>query len=198
MTRPKPLVLPILDGWGYRAETKGNAIALARKPNYDRLLREFSQHAGSHLWPLRRFARRTNGQQRSRPHEHRRRPRRAHGHHANRPGHRRRLIFQESELLLRAMQTRAEAVTFSTCSDCSATAACIPHHAHLLALLRMAKQNDVERVFVHCFHGRPRHVAHSGVDYPGQLQQQIRETSGRSLRSPAATTPWTATTAGNA
>src|SRR5713226_8847404 len=41
MTRPKPLVLIILDGWGYRAETKANAIALARKPIYDRLLREY-------------------------------------------------------------------------------------------------------------------------------------------------------------
>ena len=39
--RPKPLVLIILDGWGYRAETKANAIALARKPTYDRLLREY-------------------------------------------------------------------------------------------------------------------------------------------------------------
>src|ERR1700747_1751009 len=39
--RPRPIVLTVLDGWGYRAETKGNAIALARKPNYDRLLKEF-------------------------------------------------------------------------------------------------------------------------------------------------------------
>jgi 2,3-bisphosphoglycerate-independent phosphoglycerate mutase len=39
--RPKPIVLTVLDGWGYRTETAGNAIALARKPNYDRLLREF-------------------------------------------------------------------------------------------------------------------------------------------------------------
>src|ERR1700693_3527934 len=39
--RPKPLLLTVLDGWGYRAETKGNAIALARKPNYDELLRKF-------------------------------------------------------------------------------------------------------------------------------------------------------------
>src|SRR5690348_17259752 len=39
--RPKPIVLTVLDGWGYRPETKGNAIALARKPNYDRLLKEF-------------------------------------------------------------------------------------------------------------------------------------------------------------
>src|SRR5215472_14548820 len=39
--RPKPIVLTVLDGWGYRAETQGNAIALARKPIYDELLREF-------------------------------------------------------------------------------------------------------------------------------------------------------------
>src|ERR1700729_1262263 len=39
--RPKPIVLTVLDGWGYRAEAKGNAIALARKPNYDRLLTQF-------------------------------------------------------------------------------------------------------------------------------------------------------------
>ena len=36
-----PLVLTILDGWGFRAETANNAIALARKPAYDKLLREF-------------------------------------------------------------------------------------------------------------------------------------------------------------
>ncbi len=39
--RPKPIVLTVLDGWGYRAETKGNAIALARKPAYDRLIKDF-------------------------------------------------------------------------------------------------------------------------------------------------------------
>src|SRR5437879_12327822 len=39
--RPKPIVLTVLDGWGYRAETQGNAIALARKPAYDRLIKDF-------------------------------------------------------------------------------------------------------------------------------------------------------------
>src|ERR1700748_3148883 len=39
--RPKPIVLTVLDGWGYRAESQGNAIALARKPTYDSLLRNF-------------------------------------------------------------------------------------------------------------------------------------------------------------
>src|SRR5216684_2065944 len=39
--KPKPLVLVILDGWGYAPPSKGNAIALARKPTYDALLRDF-------------------------------------------------------------------------------------------------------------------------------------------------------------
>src|SRR5262247_4241939 len=40
--RPKPIVLTVLDGWGYRAETSGNAIALARKPAYDQLIKNFA------------------------------------------------------------------------------------------------------------------------------------------------------------
>jgi 2,3-bisphosphoglycerate-independent phosphoglycerate mutase len=38
MARPKPLLLLILDGWGYRAERADNAIALARVPNWRALL----------------------------------------------------------------------------------------------------------------------------------------------------------------
>ena len=42
MKKPgRPLVLTILDGWGYCPPSEGNAIALARKPNYDRLLAEY-------------------------------------------------------------------------------------------------------------------------------------------------------------
>ncbi|HXP88693.1 MAG TPA: 2,3-bisphosphoglycerate-independent phosphoglycerate mutase [Bryobacteraceae bacterium] len=39
----RPLVLTVLDGWGYSAASaaEGNAIAAARKPNYDNLLRDF-------------------------------------------------------------------------------------------------------------------------------------------------------------
>src|SRR6476646_4211774 len=40
-TRPKPLVLTILDGWGFAPPSKANAISLARKPNYDRFLSEY-------------------------------------------------------------------------------------------------------------------------------------------------------------
>src|SRR5262250_2537117 len=37
----RPLVLTILDGWGFSPMTEGNAIAAANKPNYDRLLATF-------------------------------------------------------------------------------------------------------------------------------------------------------------
>jgi len=36
LARPRPVVLCILDGWGYRAETEKNAIALGDTPNLDR------------------------------------------------------------------------------------------------------------------------------------------------------------------
>jgi len=43
-TRPRPLVLCVLDGWGHRTEADHNAIALAQTPVYDRLL-EASPHS---------------------------------------------------------------------------------------------------------------------------------------------------------
>jgi 2,3-bisphosphoglycerate-independent phosphoglycerate mutase len=38
MTRPKPVVLCILDGWGLNPDTSANAPALARTPAFDRLM----------------------------------------------------------------------------------------------------------------------------------------------------------------
>jgi 2,3-bisphosphoglycerate-independent phosphoglycerate mutase len=35
----RPVVLCVMDGWGYREDPKDNAIAIAHTPNYDRLLR---------------------------------------------------------------------------------------------------------------------------------------------------------------
>lgn len=40
-TRPTPVALIILDGWGYREETDSNAIANANTPTWDRLLDEY-------------------------------------------------------------------------------------------------------------------------------------------------------------
>jgi 2,3-bisphosphoglycerate-independent phosphoglycerate mutase len=40
MSAPKPLVLLVMDGWGYREDPEYNAIAQARKPTWDRLWQE--------------------------------------------------------------------------------------------------------------------------------------------------------------
>ncbi|MFL5497752.1 MAG: 2,3-bisphosphoglycerate-independent phosphoglycerate mutase [Gemmatimonadaceae bacterium] len=41
--RARPVALIVLDGWGYRAETDGNAIALANTPTWDALWRRGSR-----------------------------------------------------------------------------------------------------------------------------------------------------------
>ncbi|MBB4187685.1 2,3-bisphosphoglycerate-independent phosphoglycerate mutase [Sinorhizobium terangae] len=37
LDKKKPTVLMIMDGWGWREETEGNAVLLAKTPNFDRL-----------------------------------------------------------------------------------------------------------------------------------------------------------------
>ena len=66
----KRTVLVVLDGFGERAESDGNAIRLARTPTFDALYREFPHTLDQHVRARRRAARRSDGQQRSRPHEH--------------------------------------------------------------------------------------------------------------------------------
>ncbi len=43
MTRPRPFVLVVLDGWGIGPAGPGNAVTTARTPNMDRLVEEFGQ-----------------------------------------------------------------------------------------------------------------------------------------------------------
>src|SRR5437870_12021442 len=49
------------------------------------------------------------------------------------------------------------------------------HIEHLFALLRMARENKVERLFVHCFMDGRDTPPNSGIDYLRQLQQKMRE-----------------------
>ena len=39
--RPKPIVLCILDGWGYRAEKENNAIEMADTPVWHNLVKQY-------------------------------------------------------------------------------------------------------------------------------------------------------------
>jgi 2,3-bisphosphoglycerate-independent phosphoglycerate mutase len=170
--RPKPIVLTVLDGWGYRAETAGNAIALAKKPAYDELLKRFpntliqtsgpfvglpeGQMGNSEVGHMNMGAGRivhmditridlliANNQLESVP------------------------LFQQA--MERGRQRQLHFI--GLLSDGGVHS----HIQHLFALLEMAKKQKVEKVFVHCFMDGRDTPPHSGRDFVRQLQQKMRE-----------------------
>src|SRR6516164_1670673 len=170
--RAKPMVLTVLDGWGYRAETKGNAIALARKPTYDELLRKFPNTLIQTSGP---FVGLPEGQMGNSEV----------GHMNMGAG---RIVhmditridlmiankqFELVPLFRQAMERgRQRQLHFlGLLSDGGVHS----HINHLFALLEMAKQQKVEKVFVHCFMDGRDTPPNSGRDYARQLQQKMRE-----------------------
>src|SRR5271156_5708143 len=170
--RPRPIVLTVLDGWGYRADTKGNAIALARKPNYDRLLKEFpntlihtsgpfvglpeGQMGNSEVGHLNIGAGRIVQMDITRVDQ---------------------LIasgeFARQPLLLEAMERGRthQLHLLGLLSDGGVHS----HIEHLFALLRMARENKVSKVFVHCFMDGRDTPPESGIDFLRALDQKMRE-----------------------
>src|SRR6202162_1199652 len=49
------------------------------------------------------------------------------------------------------------------------------HLNHLFALLKMARENKVKNVFVHCFMDVRDTPPHSGIEFIQQLEQKMRE-----------------------
>jgi 2,3-bisphosphoglycerate-independent phosphoglycerate mutase len=182
MSRPKPLVLIILDGWGYRAESKANAIALARKPTYDRLLREYPNTLIHTSGP---FVGLPEGQMGNSEV----------GHlniGAGRIVHmevtRIDLMIQNGEffshpVLLDAMKKARlggrKLHLFGLVSDGGVHS----RQEHLYALLKMAKQNGVERVFVHAFMDGRDTLPTNGAGYLDQMQQKMREYNSGKIAS---------------
>jgi 2,3-bisphosphoglycerate-independent phosphoglycerate mutase len=172
--RPKPLVLIILDGWGYRAETKANAIALARKPTYDRLLREYPntliQTSGKYVGlPDGQMGNSEVGHLNI-----------GAGRIVQMDSTRIDLLIQSGEffshpVLLAAMKNARSGGRrlhlFGLCSDGGVHS----YQSHLYALLKMARQNGVDRVFIHAFMDGRDTLPTSGAGYLEQLQQKIRE-----------------------
>jgi len=174
MARPKPLVLVILDGWGYAPPSKANAISLARKPNYDRLLKDFPNTL---IHTSGRYVGLPDGQMGN-----------SEVGHLNIGAGRvvymdiTRLdlmiangtFFSDPTLLDAVKHARSggrRLHLFGLLSDGGVHS----HQNHLYALLRMAKQNDVDRVFVHCFMDGRDTLPTNGAGYIEQLQQKMRE-----------------------
>jgi 2,3-bisphosphoglycerate-independent phosphoglycerate mutase len=169
----KPIVLTVLDGWGYRADTHGNAIALARKPVYDGLLRDFPNtllHASDHFVGL------PDGQMGN-----------------SEVGH----LNLGAGRIVRMDMTRIDLAildgSFYTDPTLLAAVAAAQekggalhligllsdggvhsHVRHLYALLRLAAQNKLSRVFVHAFMDGRDTSPTGGIGYLEELQQQFR------------------------
>jgi 2,3-bisphosphoglycerate-independent phosphoglycerate mutase len=170
--RPKPIVLTVLDGWGYRADTKGNAIALARKPTYDSLIRNFPNTLIHTAGP---FVGLPEGQMGNSEV----------GHLNIGAG---RIVhmdmtridvliankqLQNVPLFQQAMERgrQRQLHLLGLLSDGGVHS----HIQHLFALLGMAKQQKVEKVFVHCFMDGRDTPPNSGRDFVRQLQKKMRE-----------------------
>src|ERR1700753_2812040 len=170
----KPLVLAILDGWGYRPERDANAIAQARKPNYDRLLREFPNpllHASDHFVGL------PDGQMGNSEV----------GHLNIGAG---RVVsmditridamiangsFYEQLEIVRAIDRACEGVRQLHLLGLVSDGGVHSQQAHLHALLRAAKMRGAERVFVHAFLDGRDTLPTSGVGYLETLQRAMQE-----------------------
>ena len=172
MRRPKPVVLTILDGWGYSAATKGNAIALARKPNYDQLLKTFPNTLIHTSGP---FVGLPEGQMGN-----------SEVGHMNMGAGR---IVQMDVTRIDALIASGEFYRQPLLPGSHAKARAHQLHLlglvsdggvhshiqHLFALLRMARENKVERVFVHCFTDGRDTPPESGLAFLQQLEQKMRE-----------------------
>jgi 2,3-bisphosphoglycerate-independent phosphoglycerate mutase len=171
MSPGRPLVLTILDGWGYCPPSEGNAIALARKPNYDRLLREYPNTLVHTSGP---FVGLPEGQMGNSEV----------GHLNIGAG---RVIYMdvtridqmigsgeffENPVLLAAMHhaRKRRLHLMGLLSDGGVHSM----NTHLYALLEMAKRQDVEDVCVHCFMDGRDTPPESGAGFIEALQREMR------------------------
>jgi 2,3-bisphosphoglycerate-independent phosphoglycerate mutase len=166
-----PLVLTILDGWGYSPVIEGNAIALARKPTYDRLMATYPNtliYTSGHSVGL------PDGQMGN-----------SEVGHMNMGAGRVVYMdvtridlliatgeFENNTALLNAMnQAKGHRLhLLGLCSDGGVHA----QLAHLYALLEMAKKHELKEVFVHCFMDGRDTPPDSGLGFIEQLELKLQ------------------------
>jgi 2,3-bisphosphoglycerate-independent phosphoglycerate mutase len=174
MVKNGPVILTILDGWGYRAETRGNAIALARKPTYDKLLVEYPNtliRASEHFVGL------PDGQMGNSEV----------GHLNLGAGRIVRMDitridtaiatgeFYEDATLMKAIHRASEDSHALHLIGLVSDGGVHSHQRHLYALLKMAAAHKLERVYVHAFMDGRDTMPTSGLGYLEELQQKFAE-----------------------
>ena len=174
MPKPKPLVLIILDGWGYAPPSNSNAISLARKPTYDKLLAEYPNTL---IHTSGRFVGLPTGQMGNSEV----------GHLNIGAG---RVVYMDItkiDLMIENGEFFKHPVLLDAINSAKVNGRRLhmcgllsdggvhSHQNHLYALLKMAKQNGCERVYVHAFMDGRDTLPTNGALYVEQLQQKMRE-----------------------
>ena len=170
----KKAVLIILDGYGIAAPSEGNAISCARKPNLDRL---FSENPTSQLSASGLDVGLPEGQMGNSEV----------GHTNIGAG---RVVFQilpkmsqeikngkffENPVYIKAMDDAKANGKALHIMGLLSTGGVHSHLTHIFAILDMAKQRGVEKVFVHCFLDGRDVAPKSGAGFVAQLQAKCDE-----------------------
>jgi 2,3-bisphosphoglycerate-independent phosphoglycerate mutase len=172
MAKIKPLVLTVLDGWGFSPIAEANAIAAAHKPMYDYLLQTYPNTLIHTSGP---FVGLPEGQMGNSEV----------GHMNMGAG---RVIYMDvtridllissgeffqNPALLNAMEKAQghRLHLLGLCSDGGVHA----QLTHLFALLEMAKKHGLKEVFVHCFTDGRDTPPESGAGYIEQVERKMRE-----------------------
>jgi 2,3-bisphosphoglycerate-independent phosphoglycerate mutase len=172
MVKKKPLVLTILDGWGYSPAMEGNAIALARKPTYDHLL---ATYPNTLIWTSGHFVGLPDGQMGN-----------SEVGHMNMGAGRVVYMdvtridlmiasgeFNQNPALLNAIE-KAKGHRLHLMGLCS-NGGVHAQLTHLYALLELAKQHGLTEVFIHCFMDGRDTPPESGIGFIEQVEKKLRE-----------------------
>ena len=168
----KPLALIIMDGFGLRRETEGNAIAAAKHPTLDRLWETcpHTQIGASGLDVGLPDGQMGNSEV---------------GHTNMGAG---RIVYQELTRITKSIEDgemEREPALLHAMENAKKPGAALHlmgllsdggvhiHIRHLFGLLEMAKKNGVEKVFIHCFMDGRDVPPTSGAEYIEQLQNEL-------------------------
>lgn len=168
----KPLALIIMDGFGLRRETEGNAIAAAKHPTLDRLWETcpHTQIGASGLDVGLPDGQMGNSEV---------------GHTNMGAG---RIVYQEltritksiedgemerEPALLHAMENAKKPGAALHLMGLLSDGGVHSHNRHLYGLIEMAKKNGVEKVYIHCFMDGRDVPPTSGAEYIDELQQEL-------------------------
>lgn len=171
----KPLALIIMDGFGLRKETEGNAIAAAKHPNLDRLWATcpHTQIGASGMDVGLPDGQMGNSEV---------------GHTNMGAG---RIVYQEltritksiedgeylsNPVLLHAMENAKKPGAALHLMGLLSDGGVHSHIHHLFGLIEMAKKMGVEKVYIHCFMDGRDVPPTSGAEYIEELQKELEKT----------------------